>query len=174
QPNSLGIRGAGNGLQFAIVGSDYAKLQPAAQAVVAALEKDTRFVQPRLSVEPTQPQLSVEVHRERASDLGIDITGLANAVQSVLDGRKIGSVYVGDRSFDVKLVATTNPINDPTDLENIFMKTTDGRYVPMSSIASVVEKAVPPQLDRETRQRSVSITTNLRDDFALGHASKAA
>jgi len=174
QPNSLGIRGAGNGLQFAIVGSDYAKLQPAAQAVVAALEKDPRFVQPRLSVEPTQPQLSVEINRERASDLGIDITGLANAVQSVLDGRKIGSVYVGDRSFDVKLVATTNPINDPTDLENIFMKTTDGRYVPMSSIASVVEKAVPPQLDRETRQRSVSITTNLRDDFALGDAYKAA
>lgn len=74
----------------------------------------------------------------------------------------------------MKLVATTNPINDPTDLENIFMKTTDGRYVPMSSIASVVEKAVPPQLDRETRQRSVSITTNLRDDFALGDAYKAA
>ncbi|MBC2884372.1 efflux RND transporter permease subunit [Ochrobactrum sp. CM-21-5] len=174
QPNSLGIRGAGNGLQFAIIGSDYAKLQPAAQAVVAALEKDPRFVQPRLSVEPTQPQLSVEINRERASDLGIDITGLANAVQSVLDGRKIGSVYVGDRSFDVKLVSTTNPINDPTDLENIFLKTTDGRYVPMSSIATVVEKAVPPQLNRETRQRSVSITTGLRDDFALGNAYAAA
>ncbi|KAB2701132.1 efflux RND transporter permease subunit [Brucella haematophila] len=174
QPNSLGIRGAGNGLQFAIVGSDYAKLQPAAQAVVAALEKDPRFVQPRLSVEPTQPQLSVEINRERASDLGIDITGLANAVQSVLDGRKIGSVYVGDRSFDVKFVATTNPINDPTDLENIFMKAADGRYVPMSSIATVVEKAVPPQLDRETRQRSVAITTGLRADFALGNAFTAA
>ncbi|WP_343313513.1 efflux RND transporter permease subunit [Brucella sp. BE17] len=174
QPNSLGIRGAGNGLQFAIVGNDYAKLQPAAQALVNAMESDPRFVQPRLSVEPTQPQLSVEINRERASDLGIDITGLANAVQSVLDGRKIGSVYVGDRSFDVKFVSTSNPINDPTDLENIFLKTSDGRYVPMSSIASVVEKAVPPQLNREMRQRSVAITTNLRPDFALGNAYAAA
>ncbi|MBC8718136.1 efflux RND transporter permease subunit [Ochrobactrum sp. Marseille-Q0166] len=174
QPNSLGIRGAGNGLQFAIVGSDYAKLDPAANAVVAALEKDPRFVQPRLAVEPTQPQLSVEINRERASDLGIDITGLANAVQAVLDGRKIGSVYVGDRSFDVKLVSTTNPINDPTDLENVFLKTGDGRYVPMSSIATVVEKAVPPQLNREERQRSVAITTDLRSDFALGDAYTAA
>lgn len=174
QPNSLGIRGAGNGLQFAIVGSDYAKLDPAANAVVAALEKDPRFVQPRLAVEPTQPQLSVEINRERASDLGIDITGLANAVQAVLDGRKIGSVYVSDRSFDVKLVSTTNPINDPTDLENVFLKTGDGRYVPMSSIATVVEKAVPPQLNREERQRSVAITTDLRSDFALGDAYTAA
>jgi len=174
QPNSLGIRGAGNGLQFAVLGSDYAKLRPATDAIVAALEKDPRFVQPRLSVEPTQPQLSVEINRERASDLGIDITGLANAVQSVLDGRKIGSVYVGDRSFDVKLVSTTNPINDPTDLENVFLKTTDGRYVPMSSIATVVEKAVPPQLNREERLRSVAITTDLRSDFALGDAYAAA
>lgn len=174
QPNSLGIRGAGNGLQFAVVGSDYAKLRPASDAIVAALEKDPRFVQPRLSVDATQPQLSVEINRERASDLGIDITGLANAVQAVLDGRKIGSVYVGDRSFDVKLVSTTNPINDPTDLENVFLKTGDGRYVPMSSIATVVEKAVPPQLNREERQRSVAITTGLQGDFALGDAYAAA
>ncbi|MGO1161162.1 efflux RND transporter permease subunit [Brucella pseudogrignonensis] len=173
QPNSLGIRGAGNGLQFAIVGNDYAKIGPAANDLIAALERDPRFVQPRLTVEPTQPQLSVEINRERASDLGIDITGLANAVQSVLDGRKIGSVYVGDRSFDVKLVSTTNPINDPTDLENVFLKTGDGRYVPMSSIATVVEKAVPPQLNREERQRSVAITTDLRSDFALGDAFAA-
>ncbi|HWT62131.1 MAG TPA: efflux RND transporter permease subunit [Ochrobactrum sp.] len=174
QPNSLGIRGAGNGLQFAVLGQDYAKLRPVTDAIVSALEKDPRFVQPRLSVEPTQPQLSVEINRERASDLGIDITGLANAVQAVLDGRKIGSVYVGDRSFDVKLVSTTNPINDPTDLENVFLKTTDGRYVPMSSIASVVEKAVPPQLNREERQRSIAITSDLRSDFALGDAYAAA
>jgi len=174
QPNSLGIRGAGNGLQFAIVGNDYEKLQTAAQNVVAAMEKDPRFQQPRLSVEPTQPQLAVNINRERASDLGIDITGLANAIQSVLDGRKIGSVYIGDRSFDVKLVSTTNPINDPTDLENIFMKTGDGRYVPMSSIATVVEKAVPPELDREQRMRAVAITSGLRPDFALGNAYAAA
>ncbi|RAK34131.1 HAE1 family hydrophobic/amphiphilic exporter-1 [Falsochrobactrum ovis] len=174
QPNSLGIRGAGNGLQFAVVGNDYASIGPIADEIVTALENDPRFVQPRRSVEPTQPQLSVEIDRERASDLGIDITGLANAVQSVLDGRKIGSVYVGDRSFDVKLVSTTNPINDPTDLENVFLRSSDGRYVPMSSIATVVEKAVPPQLNREARQRSVAITTNLRSDFALGDAYAAA
>ncbi|GGA79297.1 multidrug transporter AcrB [Brucella endophytica] len=174
QPNSLGIRGAGNGLQFALLGNDYTQLRTAAQNIVAAMEKDPRYQSPRLSIDPTQPQLSVNINRERASDLGIDITGLANAVQSVLDGRKIGSVYIGDRSYDVKLVSTTNPINDPTDLENIFLKTSDGRYVPMSSIASVVEQAVPPELDREQRMRSVAITSGLRSDFALGDAYQEA
>ena len=77
QPNSLGIRGAGNGLQFALVGNNYAELGDAADKIVAEMEKDPRFQQPRLSIDATQPQLAVAIDRERASDLGIDITGLA-------------------------------------------------------------------------------------------------
>ncbi|WP_421091032.1 efflux RND transporter permease subunit [Pseudochrobactrum sp. MP213Fo] len=172
QSNSLGIRGAGNGLQFTLVGNDYATIQPVARALLAEMEKDPRFQQPRLTVDATQPQLSVQIDREKASDLGIDITGLANAVQSVLDGRKIGAIYIGDRSYDVKMMATSNPINDPTDLENIFMRTNDGRYVSMATIASVREIAVPPQLAREQRLRSIAITSGLSSDFALGDAYK--
>jgi HAE1 family hydrophobic/amphiphilic exporter-1 len=174
-PNSLGIRGAGNGLQFAIVGSNsYADLGVAANKVVAEMEKDPRFQQPRLSNDATQPQLAVEIDRERASDLGIDITGLANAVQAMLDGREVDEVFINDRAYKVKLVSTTNPINDPTDLENIFMKTTDGRFVPMATIATLTERAVPPSLTREQQLRSVAVTANLRSDFALGDALKAA
>ena len=170
QPNSLGIRGAGNGLQIALVGNDRKALGAAAGKIIDAMRDDPRFVQPRLSVDPTQPQLSVAIDRERASDLGIDIGGLANTLQAMLDGNKIGDVYIADRSHAVKLVSTTDPINDPTDLENIFLKTQDGRYVPMSTIATLSERAVPPSLTREQRQPSVAVTTNLRSDFALGNA----
>jgi HAE1 family hydrophobic/amphiphilic exporter-1 len=170
QPNSLGIRGAGNGLQFALVGNDRAALSQAANKIIDTLHDDPRFEQPRLSVDPTQPQLAVAIDRQRASDLGIDITGLANTMQAMLDGNDIGDVYIGDRSFGVKLVSTTNPINDPTDLENVFLKTGDGRYVPMSTIATLTEKAVPPTLEREQKQPSVAVTTNLAQDFALGDA----
>jgi HAE1 family hydrophobic/amphiphilic exporter-1 len=174
QPNSLGIRGAGNGLQFALVGNDRAALSEAALQVIDQMQQDPRFQQPRLSVDPTQPQLAVEIDRERASDLGIDITGLADTLQAMLDGNDIGDVYIADRSYGVKLVSTTNPVNDPTDLENIFMKTADGRYVPMSTIATLTERAVPPSLTREQQQPSVAITSNLSTDFALGDALQRA
>lgn len=170
QPNSLGIRGAGSGLQFAVAGSDYTKLGVAADRIISEMEKDKRFRQVRLSTEATQPQLSISVDRERASDLGIDINGLGTAMQAMLDGRKVGQVFIGDRAYDVKFVSTTNPINDPTDLENIFIKTSDGRFVPVSTIASLVEKAVPPSLTREQQLRSVAITAGLTPDFALGEA----
>jgi HAE1 family hydrophobic/amphiphilic exporter-1 len=170
QPNSLGIRGAGNGLQFALVGNDRKALGEAANKIIDAMQKDPRFQSPRLTVDPTQPQLAVAIDRQRASDLGIDITGLADTFQTMLDGNDVVDVYIADRSYGVKLVSTTNPVNDPTDLENLFLKTADGRYVPMSSIATLTEKAVPPSLTREQQQPSVAITSNLHGNFALGDA----
>jgi len=170
QPNSLGIRGAGSGLQFAIAGTDYKELGDAANRIVAEMEKDPRFQQPRLSTDATQPQLAAEIDRERASDLGVNISGMGEALQAMLDGHEIGDVFIGDRSYAVKLVSTTNPINDPTDLENIFLKTADGRFVPVSTIATLREVAVPPSLSREQQMRSVAITSGLSPDFALGSA----
>ena len=170
QPNSLGIRGAGSGLQFAIVGNSYAELDESAAKIVEALEKDGRFRQPRLSTQATQAQLSVEIDRDRASDLGIGISGLAEAMQAMLDGRDIGDVFIEDRSYPVKLVSTTNPINDPTDLENVFLQTGDGRFVPMSTIATLTERPVSPSLAREQQLRAVSITAALAPDLALGEA----
>ncbi len=174
QPNSLGIRGAGSGLQFAVAGANYAVLNETASAIVAEMEKDPRFRQARLSSDTTQPQLAVRIDRERASDLGIEIAGMGEALQAMLDGRKIGTVFIDDRSFDVKLVSTTNPINDPTDLENIFLKTRDNRFVPVSTIASLTEMAVPPSLSREQQMRAVSVTSALAADFALGSAYERA
>ncbi|TIT37365.1 MAG: efflux RND transporter permease subunit [Mesorhizobium sp.] len=170
QPNSLGIRGAGNGLQFALVGNDRKALGDAAVKIIVEMQKDQRFQTPRLSIDPTQPQLAVAIDRERASDLGIDISGLANTMQAMLDGNDVVDVYIADRSYGVKLVSTTNPINDPTDLENVFLKTADGRFVPMSTIATLTERAVPPSLSREQQQPSVAITSNLTGNFALGDA----
>ncbi|WP_309084756.1 efflux RND transporter permease subunit [Chelativorans sp.] len=170
QPNSLGIRGSGSGLQFAVAGNNYERLTQAALAIVAEMEEDPRFDQPRLSQDATQPQLKVEIDRDRAADLGISINGLGESIQALLDGRKIADLFIDDKSFDVKLLSSTNPINDPTDLENIFIKTGDGRFVPLSTITSLREEAVPPSLTREEQLRVVRVTSGLSPDFPLGEA----
>ncbi|WP_375654710.1 efflux RND transporter permease subunit [Bartonella sp. AA83SXKL] len=170
QGNSLGVSGTGQGLQFAILGNDYATLQPIADKLVSALQDDPRFIRPRLTVDATQPQFFIEINRKKASDLGIDITNLGDTLQAMLDGKKIGSINVDDHSYDVKLISRTNSMKSPSDLENIFFKTKDNRYVPLSVIARLHEKAIAPQLKREKRMSAVILSANLAPDIALGEA----
>jgi HAE1 family hydrophobic/amphiphilic exporter-1 len=170
QPNSLGIRGAGRGLTFAITGNDYAQLAQAGEALVARMQENPAFGQVRLEYETTQPQLFIEIDRARASDLGVDITGLGEALRAVLDGRSVGSVFVNDTSYDIQMLSTATQVDDPGDLENVFVQAGDGQMIPMSSFVRLEERAVAPELEREGQNRSVEISAGLTPAFPLGAA----
>lgn len=170
QPNSLRIRGAGQGLSFAIVGPSYDALATQASELVAAMERNPAFGQVRIDYDTTQPQLFIEVDRARASDLGISIAGLGEALQAVLDGRTVGTVFIGDRSHDIQLISTADPVNDPSDLERVFMRTASGQMVPISTFVTLEERAVAPELGRESQMRSIPISASLTDDLSLGSA----
>ena len=151
QPNSLRIRGAGRGLTFAILGSNYDDMGVVAAEMVRRMEENPAFGQVSLGYDTTQPQLFVEVDRERASDLGINIDGLGDAFQAVLDGRTVGTVFIDDSSYDIKLISTADPVDDPSDLERVFMRAGNGQMVPVSSFVRLEERAVAPELGRESQ-----------------------
>ncbi len=170
QPNSLGIRGAGQGLTFAILGNDYASLADSAAQLVDRLEANPAFGQVRLGYETTQPQLFIEVDRARAADLGVNIDGMGEALQAVLDGRSVGTVFLNDDSYDIKLESNAEPVDDPGDLERVFVQASDGKMVPISSFVTLTERAVAPELSRESQLRSVQITAGLTPEMPLGAA----
>ena len=173
-PNSLGVRGGGNGLQFAVVGTSYETLAQAADIAVETLGADPRFGNIRSSYDTTQAQLRVAVDRERAQALGIDISGLGTILQSMLDGRQVGTIFIKDVAYPVYLNSTSRPINDPTDLENIFIRTGDGRFVPVSTIVSIAEQPAAPSLSRESQRRAINVTAGLSDGFSIGDAYQEA
>ncbi|WP_223428643.1 efflux RND transporter permease subunit [Tateyamaria pelophila] len=170
QPNSLGIRGAGRGLAFAITGDNYGQLSEVAETMVERLSAIPGMGQVQLEYERTQPQLFVQIDRALAADLGIDISGLGQALQALLDGRRVASVFIDDTSYDVQMLSTSTPVNDPGDLENVFVQASGGQMVPMSSFATLEERAVAPELDREGQNRSVELTAALTPELSLGDA----
>jgi len=174
QPNSLGIRGGGQGLRFALTGDNYNRLGEQAQLIVDALNNDGRFGRVRLSFDASQPQLNLSVDRERANALGVDLTGLTATLQAMLDGTSAGSIFIEDRSVDILLLSSTLPIRNPSDLENLLVRAQGGVMLPLSTIVTLTEEAVSPSLNRVQQMRSVSISASLSDDFALGDAWLAA
>ncbi len=170
QPNSLGIRGAGRGLTVALTGNNYDRLAASADQIIERMEQNPAFGRVSLGYETTQPQLFIEVDRDRASDLGVNIDGLGEALQAVLDGRTVGTVFIDDRSFEIKMISTVDPVNDPGDLERIFVQAGNGEMVPISSFVRLQERAVAPELTRETQMRAVEISASLTPALSLGDA----
>ena len=60
--------------------------------------------------------------------------------------------------FDIRLVSTSDPVKDPGDLERISCRQPMPDGLPISSFATLTERAVAPELQRESQMRAVPIT----------------
>jgi hydrophobe/amphiphile efflux-1 (HAE1) family protein len=172
-PNSLGIRGGGQGLRFAVAGPDYTRLADTAAKLASKLSATPGFRNARTDYETTQPQLSVRINREAATKLGVPIETITSLINAMIDYQKAADLFVGDEIIEVQVKAGGRPINDPSDLGNLFVKTAEGHFITLSSLVTITENAIAPSLSREDRQRSVPISANLDDGMVLGDAVTA-
>ncbi|WP_295555925.1 efflux RND transporter permease subunit [uncultured Hyphomicrobium sp.] len=168
--NSLGIRGGGQGLRFAIAGPNYDKLAEVAQKLASRLATTPGFRNARTDYDTTQPQLSVRINREAATKLGVPIEAITSLINTMVDYQKAADLFIGDEIVEVQVKAGGRPINDPSDLGNLFVKTASGQFITLSSLVTMTENAISPSLGREDRQRSVTMTANLDEGMVLGDA----
>jgi hydrophobe/amphiphile efflux-1 (HAE1) family protein len=169
-PNSLGLRGSG-GLEVALVGNEYEAIFAAAQELAYAIETELdHVVQPRISYQPTQPQLSVQVDRRRAADLGVPLDDLSATLQVMIDGQELVDLNVGDEAVPIFLEAPGGAIDEPMDLVNLYVRGGDATLVPLSSVVTLKEEGVAAELDRHAQRRAIEIDADVTAGYPLQSA----
>ena len=172
--NSLGLRSADGGLSFALTGADYARIAETADGFVRAMERDIpRLENFRVEFRATQPQLSVDIDRRRAADLGVSMDDLATTVQVLVDNDEVAELTINDKIVPILLEATPGAVNDPSDLRNLYVRAANGRMVPLAQLVSFTEYAVAAELDRHGQRRAVEIYADPADGFTLREAVNA-
>lgn len=172
-PNSLGIRGGGQGLRFAVTGTDYTKIADGATALAQKLSQTPGFRSARTDFDTTQPQLSVRIDREAATKLGVPIDAITSLINTMVDYSKAADLFVGEEIVEIQVKPGGRPIDDPSDLNNLFVKTGNGRFVALSTLVKMEEVAIAPTLAREGRRRAVPVSAQLDDGVYLSDAVQA-
>jgi len=167
--NSLNIRGASNGgVSLALLGTDYDSLYEAARRYSEAIRAQlTSVSRPRISYDPSQPQLSVQIDRERASDLDVPLDDVAQALRVMVDGFRVVDLNVDDQTVPIVLEAGADKINDPSDLVNLYVRTGSNAVVPLSSVVRLEERGVAGQLDRRLQRRAIEVDVEVQPGIAL-------
>ena len=167
--NSLNLRGASSGgLNVALLGTDYDEIYAAAREYTEQIRSRLDSVsRPRIGYDPSQPQLSVEIDRERASDLDIPLEDVAQTLRVMVDGARIVDLNADDQTVPIILEAGADKIRDPSDLVNLYVRTRSGALVPLSSIVRLDERGVASQLDRREQRRAIEIDVEIQPGFAM-------
>lgn len=171
QPNSLNLRRSGGRMEFALTGSNYKDLAAAADDFRTAMqERLPQFDDPDVEFQQTQPQLSINVDRRRAEDLGVPIDGIADTLRAMVAGFEVAELNVNDRAIPVMLESAAGAIDDPGDLRNLFVPTGRGDLVPLSSFVTLTEIGVAAELDRTGQKRAIEIDTPLPTGYPMRKA----
>ena len=169
-PNSLGIRGGGQGLRFAVTGPDYDKIADAATALAQRLAQTPGFRSARTDFNTTQPQLSVRIDREAATRLGVPIDAITSLINTMVDYSKAADLFIGEEIVEIQVRPGGRPIDDPSDLNSLFVKTGGGKFVALSTLVKMEEVAIAPTLARESRRRAVPVSAQLAEGTYLSDA----
>ena len=162
-----GPGGGGKPVRIGIRGGDFAVLEHAALGLAGRLRAIDGIADVETSVEDRNPSFQVDIDRDAAADLGVDVARVGNAISTLFGGNVATTWEAPDgENYDVR-VQVPEARRSARLLENLTLASTAkddsgaARMVPLTAVAQLREGSVPQKIDRMDQQREVTVTANI-------------
>ena len=152
-------------VEYRISGPDIDKLTEYGNAILDKLRQDPRFIDLDLSLDLAKPEYRVVINREKAHDMGVNVTDIASALRTMVGGEDEVTKYKeGDELYEVR-IRVGEEYRDSKEAVSALMvpASINGQesIVRLDSVATIEEGYGPSQIDRYNRQREITVEANL-------------
>jgi heavy-metal exporter, HME family len=141
-----------------ISGPDIEKLRSLAETARQRFAAIPGIVDLQVEKQVLIPQVRVQVDHAKAALYGLTPAAITQALDGLANGRRVSQIVDGNRRFDV-VVRLSDQDRSTTGLRDLLIPTTSG-FVPLSSLADVIETDGPNQIQREGTQRRIVVYGN--------------
>lgn len=155
-----------------IQGPDIKKLEEYSKEFIRQLSHVKGFVDLDTAVPDVSPEVQIDINRDRASDLGINIMSIASAMKTMVGGEKISTFKEGSEQYDIRLRLNKENRKSIEDVNALPIRTANQDLIRLDNIAEVKEGKSPSQINHYNMEREITVIANL-DGLALGDAVKA-
>jgi multidrug efflux pump len=162
--------GRGQPVNFVIAGNSYSELVIARNRILAAAADNPGLVNLDSDYKETKPQVRIEVNTQRLGDLGVSVTQVSEALQSLLGSRRV-STYV-DRGKEYRVIVQAEAAQRAMlgDLARIHVRSYGGQLIPLSNLVTTREMAGPRDLGRYNKMRAITLSGGIAPGYTLGDA----
>ena len=167
-PSFGGAGGFGQPIQFVLGGPDYDTLRGWRDTVMQKAQETGQFVNIDSNYRESQPDIRVQIDRQRAADLGVSVEDIGRTLELMFGEREVSTFVSRGDEYPVIIRARAEDRATPNDLTNTFIRATNGELVALSSFVSLTESAAPQALNRFDRLRSITIQSGLAPGVSIG------
>ncbi len=116
-------------------------------------------------------QAQLKIDRDRANTLGVSIDAIRSALYSAFGERQVSTIYLPTDSYQVIMEVRPEAKQDEAAFNNIFVRSSAGGLVPLSSFATVERTVGPTSVNHVGQLQAVTVSFNLAPGTALGSAT---
>ncbi|MEI7785522.1 MAG: efflux RND transporter permease subunit, partial [Betaproteobacteria bacterium] len=158
--------GGNKQIEFSLQGPDLRELERLALQVRQRMAAIPGLVDLDSSDKPNKPTLNVVVAREKASDLGLSVGQIANALRLLIAGQAVGTWRApDDQTYDINVRLTPQARDAAADLERLPLLGTgsggEGSLVRLNQVARIETSSGPNQINRRDLTREISVNANV-------------
>lgn len=166
------ISGVRADLGIKVFGDDLDQLITVANKVLSLVQSIDGAADVRVEQVTGLPTLSIVPKRSTLGIYNLNVSELQDWVAAAIGGEPAGTLYEGDRRFELMVRLPEQLRRDIDGLKNLPVPLSDGDYVPLGEVATLEVAPAPAQISRENGKRRVVVTANVRGRDLGGFVSE--
>ena len=159
-----GIGGPQSPLQISVKGRELNQLDSVAQKVLGIVSQSRGAVDVQISQENTKPELRLHIDRQRAADVGVNVSEIATTLRALVAGELAGNFEdKNSRTYDIRVRLPSSGRTSQKDIARLFVpgsaKAEGGRtLVALDQVATISRGVGPSKINRIDLSREIRIT----------------
>lgn len=167
------ISGVRSDVAVKIFGDDMDVLNKTGEEISSMLQKIPGASEVKVEQTTGLPMLTVNIDRQKASRYGLNVADIQDAVATAIGGREAGTLFEGDRRFDILVRLPESLRNDLESMKRLPIPlprgtggtgSAEGRtnFIQLAEVASFELAPGPNQVSRENGKRRIVVSANVR------------
>jgi multidrug efflux pump len=155
-------------VQYVIKAQNFEQLVDKIPKFMEEAQKNPVFSNVDVNLKFNKPELYVQIDREKARSLEVNVLDVAQTLQLTLSGLRYGYFNMNGKQYQIVGQVERKDRNDPLDLKSMFVRNKRGDLVQLDNIVTVQERSNPPQLYHYDRYKSATISAGLAPGRTIG------
>ena len=172
-PQSIRVSNYNKPVQMVIYGTSYEELEKIQNEVIQTLRRNRNLSRIESDYTKNKPEVKLITNKNRAKDLGVSTETIGRTLETFYGGKRVTSFNRMGREYPIILQQYLADRRNKDGISKIHVRSeTSGKLVSLASLVEFEEKGTAETLPRYNRQRAVTISAAIDENYSLAEAMK--
>ena len=170
-PQSIRVSSYNKPVQMVILGNSYEELEEKQNEIISKLRKNKKLSRVESDYSRNKPEIKLSINKNRAKDLGVSTESIGKTLETLYGGKTVTKFNKLGKEYPIILQQYLADRRNKEGLTKIFVRSnTTGKLISLANLVEFKEEGSAKKLARYNRQRAVTISANISEDYTLSEA----